>query len=198
MATRQHWEIDIADQAEVWRRVIGRDEENAEQTARDALAIFDGIPDGSECLEIGAGPGRMLKPASQHFLSAVGVDSSASLVEMSKSYLRDWPRCTVFHTDGVSFPFEDCSFDFVFSIVCFQHMTNYPEIYSNIHEAFRVLKPGGLCRIQTVQSEPERTYDGHVFDSPEAFWVGFHAVGFEKVNVVVDSVPYIWVTARKP
>ncbi len=51
-------------------------------------------------------------------------------------------------TDGLSFPFADNSFDFVFSFIVFQHMPNKKMVAQNIAEIDRVLKPHGIGKIQ--------------------------------------------------
>jgi ubiquinone/menaquinone biosynthesis C-methylase UbiE len=196
-----YWEA--LDEREMWLRTIGLEAEDATETAQHADTIFGGIPDGQICLEIGAGVGRLLRPASRHFKFALGVDYSAALQKRSLEYLKEFPSCKVLLTDGMTLPFPDRFFDFVYSFTVFHHMPTVEMVRSNLAETYRVLRSGTLCRIQTVQGEGEG-YDGHVYPSAAAFWNEFALLGFvrEKIEVLKaprdDKAARIWITARKP
>jgi ubiquinone/menaquinone biosynthesis C-methylase UbiE len=196
MALQQYWEVDRSDMKEMWRRVIGPEQEDPIETAKHCETIFESIPSGDSCLEIGAGVGRLLRWATHHFSYATGVDYSSSLVEISKEYLKNFPA-TIVHGDGKTLPFPDNAFDFVYSYTCFHHIPELENIQSYIQETFRVLKPGKLCRIQTVQGDYTQGYDGRVFLSVDDFWNEFDRVGFEKVKTELIEAR-IWITAKKP
>lgn len=51
-----------------------------------------------------------------------------------------------------AFPFEDCSFDYIFSEHQIEHLT-FREGLFMLHECFRVMKPGGGIRIATPDLE---------------------------------------------
>lgn len=201
---RSYWEVDPSDEKEMWLRVIGHEAEVPEETQEHFENIFSDIPAGEACLEIGAGVGRLLRPASALFSHAVGVDYSAALTQVSKRYLADWPRCEVVNNDGLTLPFPNNSFDFVYSYTCFHHMPELSIIQSNLHEIYRVLRPGALCRIQTLKGIREEGYDGYVFPDIETFWREFESVGFVKESAVLGKdkrdrdTARIWITARKP
>lgn len=140
----------------------------------------------------------MLERCGYKFFHAMGTDWSRSMVDKSVEFLKykEWVR--VILNDGFQLPFGAKSFDFVYSVTCFQHMETLGMIKSNICEAYRVLKPGGLCRIQTVQGNRDTgEHDGYVFNSPEEFRTVFEFVGFEYMkHEVVNN--WIWMTVRKP
>lgn len=60
--------------------------------------------------------------------------------------------------DGKTLPFDDASFDCIFSSEVFEHIFNLPEI---LGELYRVLKPGGnmLITVPFVWDEHEIPYD---------------------------------------
>ena len=191
---KEWWDVDPTDWKAMWQKTIGLDDEDPEETQRNEDVIFEDIPPGRAVLEIGSGVGRLLKVASKYFHTVRGVEISSPLVKMSKEYLGDAPQCRVVLTDGYTFPFSDNVFDFIFSLVVFHHMPTLEIVQSNIREAYRVLRPGGLCRIQTIP----RINDGWHFTAEE-FWNEFEQVGFvkEKIEVGRSHPSHLWVTARK-
>jgi SAM-dependent methyltransferase len=198
VATKQQWELDPWDEVAVNRAVIGKDAVDPEEQKQQVATIV-GNQSGVRSLEIGAGYGRLLPFVNTRFYHSYGVDYSPSLVAKSTTYLRGYHNCRVILNDGKTFPFEDGMFDFVYSFTCFQHMTEYTTIVSNLQEAFRVLRHGKVCRIQTVCGDPaeEGRYDGIVFRDPQMFGLMLHNVGFRNVKSRVDEKKWIWATGEK-
>ena len=124
-------------------------------------------------------------------MCAEGVDSSKNLVTMSDG--------SVVLTDGESLPYADDTFNFVYAFTVFQHMVDLSTIQNNLREAYRVLVPGGICRIQTVCEDTSMYHDGHVFGSIPEFTDEFFDAGFLFVEGSVDEEigNWIWVTAQK-
>ncbi len=199
---KQFWEV--ANQTEAWKKIITADKENIPQAEYDATFFADGIPNGELALEIGPGVGRLMKLLSPKFCYIWGVDLSESMVELSKEYLMGYP-CQVKLGNGHSLPVASNMFDYVYSFITFQHMPNKEHVVANITEAFRVLKPGGICRIQTIQGPPfQGEYGtggmyGWYFSDPKEFENEFKCLGFETTLETGKWHPLaIWVTARKP
>jgi len=194
MASKEHW--DVTDERDMWLKVIGKEQEDRTETTLQFSKILDGIPTDGACLEIGCGAGRFARFAVWHFDLYVGIDSSESILSYAR--LNDHIGVKEFvYTDGTHIPFTDGLFDFVFSFTCFQHMPTLEMVQANLREAYRVLAPGGLCRIQTVKGTPDPDYfDGWVFPSPEAFAKEFTDVGFTVIDAHTEDL-WIWVTARK-
>jgi ubiquinone/menaquinone biosynthesis C-methylase UbiE len=179
-------------------KVVGKVLPNPYETEEQARIIFYG-QNGPRCLEIGAGYGRLLPEARKYFTECYGIDSSASIVARSTRYLLDDFNCKVVLSDGYQIPFPNSHFYFVYSFTCFQHMPDLETIQQNLREAFRVLKRGGKCRIQTVLGNRDEAgrYDGYVFSDPQEFADELRSVGFPEVTAtVVDE--WVWVTGEKP
>src|SRR6202047_2308755 len=100
-------------------------------------------------LEIGCGPGRLLRPMSRHFVEIHGVDVSDEMIALARQKLHDIPNAHPHTTDGSSLRrFEDEFFDFVYSYAVFQHIPSRDVVYEYMRETQRVVKVGGLVRFQ--------------------------------------------------
>ena len=104
---------------------------------------------GWKALEIGCGPGRLMRPMSRHFAEIYGVDVSDQMIALAKEKLADIPNAHVEATDGARLTsFADDSIDFVYSYAVFQHIPTREVVMQYMREIHRVLKPGGLARLQ--------------------------------------------------
>ncbi len=112
-------------------------------------------PRARRALEIGCGPGRLMRPMSQFFGEIHGIDVSDEMIRRAEANLRDIPHAHPHHTSGADLaPFADDSFDFVYSYAVFQHIPSFDVVMNYLREAKRVLKPGGLLRVQ-INGLPE-------------------------------------------
>jgi SAM-dependent methyltransferase len=137
-----------------------RDQDNEEffETAKEMVTAFEyelrRLPANSNrrawrALEIGCGPGRLMKPMSRHFGEIHGVDVSDEMIARARANLRGIPHAHPHHTTGADLaPFADESFDFVYSYAVFQHIPSREVVMQYLREARRVLKVGGLLRAQ--------------------------------------------------
>ncbi|MFA5490699.1 MAG: class I SAM-dependent methyltransferase [Candidimonas sp.] len=100
---------------------------------------------GMVALEYGCGPGRNLIRFSNKFLRIDGVDISEENLQKAKINLThngiDVPNLLV--CDGKSIPFDDESYDVVFSVICLQHIACWSIRKSIFEETHRVLKKDG-------------------------------------------------------
>ena len=125
---------------------------NIEADARMHLKLID-VPEGiTNALEIGCGLGRLLKQLDG--IDVHGIDASKSMLAEAKNYA---PKATVKWCDGSgSIPYEDECFDFVFSIIVFQHIPDTAAVQRYLTEAHRVLRPGGRLHFQVLDHEMGR------------------------------------------
>jgi len=124
-------------------------------------------------LEIGCGPGRLMKPLSRNFGEIHGVDVSDVMIALARERLAGIPQAHVHATDGTDLSmFADDSFDFVYSYAVFQHIPDPRIITGYMHEIRRVLKPGGVFRGQfnglpQVGKQRPDTWTGSRIDASE-------------------------------
>src|SRR5262245_57491261 len=126
-------------------------------------------------LEIGCGIGRMTKHLASIFGEVHATDVSGEMIAQARERLRHLPNARLYETSGVDFAaLPDNYFDVAFSAYVFQHMPSKDVIRSNILEAYRVVKPGGLLKFhangvesQIYESTGKDTWAGATFTEGE-------------------------------
>jgi len=153
-------------------------------------------------LEIGCGPGRLMRPLSRHFREIHGVDVSDEMIRLARERLAHTPNAYPQVGNGSDLAvFPAGKFDFVYSYAVFQHIPSRDVVFNYLREAFRVLKPGGFVRCQLNGLPPHaRQYDTwsgvRITPAEIAAFVqssGFHLLALEQV-----WTQYMWITLRKP
>src|SRR5258706_11773999 len=100
-------------------------------------------------LEIGCGSGRLMRAMSRHFVEIHGVDVSDEMIALARERLQDVSHAYPHVTEGASLSqFEGESFDFVYSYAVFQHIPSREVVLRYLREIQRVLRVGGLARLQ--------------------------------------------------
>src|SRR5580704_13750799 len=156
---RDDWNARAREDAGYYVAFGRRDQDDAEffATATDTINGLETelrrIPiaerSGWKALEIGCGPGRLMRPMSRHFVEIHGVDVSDEMIALAREKLRDIPNAYPHVGSGSSLAqFTDDSFDFIYSYAVFQHIPSRDVVYEYLREIRRVLKPGGLARLQ--------------------------------------------------
>ena len=106
-------------------------------------------PGERRALEIGCGPGRLMLPMSAHFREIHGVDVSQQMVRLAQRNLAGIANAHAHATSGTNLqPFEDQSFDFVYSYAVFQHIPSREVVFNYLTETRRILRSGGVARMQ--------------------------------------------------
>ncbi|MCS7024557.1 MAG: class I SAM-dependent methyltransferase [Bryobacteraceae bacterium] len=158
-------------------------------------------PRSRRALEIGCGPGRLLRPLSRHFGEIHGVDVSDEMVERARANLRGIPHAHVHRGSGADLSqFADESFDFVYSYAVFQHIPERAIVDSYLKEARRVLKVGGLLWFQVngLPGDPPfvDTWSGVRF-RPEELVAWANGNDFQMYTLEGVGSQYMWVSLRK-
>jgi cyclopropane fatty-acyl-phospholipid synthase-like methyltransferase len=205
---RQDWELRARENAPFY--ICTTAAESAEAFAvsgeRDlAEQVLDGldVDPGWSALEIGCGIGRLLRPLAARVARAVGVDLSEEMVRRGREYCAGLPNVELLRTDGTLAGLADRSFDFVFSHIVFQHLPRKTYVDRYLREAHRVLKPGGILRVQ-VDGRSRQVFRRWVADS----WSGvvysardltrrLGRAGFRVTEVRGEGTQYLRATAAK-
>ncbi len=193
---------------------FGRREQDDEEffaTAADVVRDLDteikrfdsAVPVKSRrALEIGCGPGRLLRPMAQRFAEVHGVDVSDEMIARAKHNLRHTPNAFPRHASGSDLAaFESNSFDFVYSFAVFQHIPSAEVVFSYLRETVRVLKPGGIARLQInglPKTAREYTTWSGVRISAEEVHAFAREHGMQLLSLSGIETQYMWTTWRKP
>jgi ubiquinone/menaquinone biosynthesis C-methylase UbiE len=187
---------------------FGRREQDEEEffstgadVVRDLESQLPRLRNKSAALEIGCGPGRLLRPMSKHFAEIHGVDVSDEMVRLARERLRDTPNAHAHHGSGSGLElFPDGSFDFIYSYAVFQHIPSRDIVFHYLREAHRVLKPGGVLRCQLNGLPPHaREYDtwSGVRVTPGEIAQFAREYGFQLLALEQIWTQYMWITCRK-
>lgn len=95
---------------------------------------------GKNVLEIGCGTGMILKEIHPIAQLAKGIDISPGMLEQAQARGLD-----VVEGSATNLPFEDASFDVIYSFKVLAHVEQIQEAMS---EVARVLKPGGIAALE--------------------------------------------------
>jgi len=205
---RADWNERAREDAHYYVAFGGRDQDEAEfeATAADVLRSIEAelkrLPGQANrrawrALEIGCGPGRLMKPLSRHLGEIHGIDVSDQMIRLARERLADIPHAHVHATDGSSLGrFADDSFDFVYSYAVFQHIPSRDVVLEYMREIKRVLKPGGVFHGQfngLPHPGDANTWSGVVF-SADDIRDFTRENGLLLVNLTGDHTQYMWTT----
>jgi SAM-dependent methyltransferase len=152
-------------------------------------------------LEIGCGPGRLMRPLSRHFAEIHGVDVSDQMIRLAEERLRATPNAHPHHSSGSDLGvFPDGKFDFVYSYAVFQHIPSKDVVFNYLREARRVLADGGILRCQMNGLPPHAkqydTWSGVRITEDE---IRRFTLEQDLQLLVIEQVwtQYMWITCRK-
>jgi len=182
-------------------RLSGLDDFNAlisnDMILKDCFSDFRSV----DILEIGCGIGRMSEFFSENFKSLSAIDISSEMISLAKKRLHNKTNIFFKITDGKSVPFTDSSLDFAFSFIVFQHIPSYDIIENLFLETNRVLKSGGLFKVQLRgkalqdQAKTEWYYGVH-YGLKEAIALAAKT-GFEVIKYDGVDERYFWLWLKK-
>lgn len=153
-----YWDAEALDDpryaAGIWGMTA---DDDAEQTVDRIIRILDAgmPPEDGEIIEIGCGPGRLLKRMADLYGDAhfIGFDASP---EMGRLY---WStpvpaNTTFFRCDPLGILGPPDEIDLVYAVELFQHLDD-KGVRHYIADAYRMLKPGGKFIAQfVIRGEP--------------------------------------------
>ncbi|HYA17282.1 MAG TPA: class I SAM-dependent methyltransferase, partial [Bryobacteraceae bacterium] len=210
---RADWNERAREDAHYYVAFGRRDQDNEEffATAADVVRELEAelkrfpadVPAASRrALEIGCGPGRLMRPMSRHFGEIHGIDVSDEMVARARENLRDIPHAHPRAASGSDLAmFPDEHFDFVYSYAVFQHIPSAEVVFSYLRETVRVLKPGGLAHLQ-INGLPKTAKVFTTWEGVRISAVEVKALARElKVRLVSlngADTQYMWTTWQKP
>lgn len=158
-------------------------------------------PEARRGLEIGCGPGRLLRPMSRNFGEIHGVDVSDEMTRLAEERFRGAASIQLHTTNGRDLsPLAADYFDFVYSYAVFQHIPSREVVLSYFAEIRRVLKDGGIARFQLNGLPPAAktpdTWEGVRISRQEV-------ADFARDNdlqllaIEGEGTQYMWITWRK-
>ena len=126
-------------------------------------------------LEVGCGPGRLMRPMSRHFGEIHGIDISDEMLTRAREVLKDIPHAHVHHAPESDLRmFAKDWFDFIYSYAVFQHIPSREVVLNYLDEMVRVLKPAGIlcCQLRGAPApsselrsgSPTWTGEGYYFE----------------------------------
>ncbi|MFN7920757.1 MAG: methyltransferase domain-containing protein [Bryobacteraceae bacterium] len=159
-------------------------------------------PRSRRALEIGCGPGRLMRPMSRHFGEIHGVDISDRMVARARENLAGVPHAHPHHAPNSNLEaFASNSFDFVYSYAVFQHIPSREVVLGYLDEAQRILKPGGILRCQ-LNGLPQTAKHYDTWSGVRIPAGDVLAFARERGLLVLAmegiETQYMWTTMRKP
>jgi ubiquinone/menaquinone biosynthesis C-methylase UbiE len=210
---RADWDARAREDAHYYVAFGRRDQNEAEflSTAADVLRELEKElkrfpvsqpPSARRALEIGCGPGRLLRPMSRHFGEIHGIDVSPEMIAQARTRLADLPSAHLHATTGSDLSlFAENHFDFVYSYAVFQHIPSAEIVFSYLRETVRVMKPGGFAHLHInglpKTSRAYTTWEGARISADEirAFT---REQAIDLLSLTGVDTQYMWTTWRKP
>ena len=209
---REEWNARAREDAHYYVAFGRRGQDDAEffDTAKDLVRELEGelkrlpAPEAgrtSRALEIGCGPGRLLRPLSRYFTEIHGVDVSDEMAALARAKLADLSNVHVHAASGSDLTlFTDDYFDFVYSYAVFQHIPSEEVVWSYLRETVRVLKPAGIARLHInglpKTSKVYTTWEGARIGSEEVRTFA-RRQNVQLLSLTGIDTQYMWTTWRK-
>jgi SAM-dependent methyltransferase len=149
-------------------------------------------------LEIGCGTGRITEFISKNCKKVIAVDISEEMINEGQERLKNLTNIDFVAGNGLNYPIEDNSVDFVFSYIVFQHMPNKKVVEENLKNAKRVLKEGGIAKIQVrgLPTSKLNWFYGPSFTKREIEKL-VKKVGFKILRADGENQRYFWIWLQK-
>jgi len=136
-----------------YARTRGTESQIAEWRKQAEVVTRD-LPPGGEVLEVAPGPGYFsIEMAKLGRVHVSALDISHTFVEIANANVRRaGVDVAIRQGDASQMPFADASFDLV---VCQAAFKNFSRPQAAVNEMFRVLRPGGVARIQDMRRDAD-------------------------------------------
>jgi ubiquinone/menaquinone biosynthesis C-methylase UbiE len=164
---------------------VMRDADDAEFRARRAWLASDAKGD---VLEIGCGTGFMFEHYLPSHARVKAIDVDEDFLARGRERAARFPNIEVMHADAQALPFADASFDAVVACLVF---CSIPDATQALHEAKRVLRPGGSLRlIEHVSSD--RPVSRALMHAADPIWLHLNEQGCHMNRSTITSVESVF------
>ena len=152
---RDFWSVPALEQAQHERVTVPPQPAAWDEGNQDRLvdALFGDVPleRGSRLLDFGCGVGRLVRPLARRGCRIVAADVSPRMLEHCATYCADLDGIEYLLCDGWGISeLPTASVDGAYSFYVFQHMPSRAMAQAVLADLYRVLRPGGWCKVQTV------------------------------------------------
>jgi ubiquinone/menaquinone biosynthesis C-methylase UbiE len=110
------------------------------QVWQELSSLFSDLKPGEKVLDLGCGNARYYQLFKEKEVDYVGIDTSEKLIKIAQA---KYPEAKLFSGDALNLPFENNSFDKVYSIAVLHHIPSKEFRLQFLKETKRVLKPKG-------------------------------------------------------
>ena len=158
-----------------------------------AYQLAGDLAEGRRMLEVGCGSGYGAYYLSHMAREVTAIDLDAPVIAQAQQLFRR-PNLRYLHQGGVPLGFPDGAFDCVGTFQVIEHIPE-PRLQEFVRELSRVLVPGGVCVISTLNVEHNRK------GKPGYQKAGFHEKEFTapELHVLLSSVfPHITLQGLYP
>jgi ubiquinone/menaquinone biosynthesis C-methylase UbiE len=125
--------------------------ENDQERGAVVQKLNEALSPGSRVLEVAPGPGYLAIELARQGYRVVGLDISASFVQIASRKAREAGVAVDFHQGNASsMPFEADIFD---CIICCAAFKNFTQPVEALREMHRVLRPGGRAVIMDLRRD---------------------------------------------
>jgi ubiquinone/menaquinone biosynthesis C-methylase UbiE len=185
--TESYWDV-VAEKLDVRKssKMIAGDNEPYYRYKRNQfLKLLDKVDfKNKKILEIGSGPGGNLEYLyNKGFTDLTGADISSKMVKIAKEHLKN-KNIDIQKTNGITLPFNDLSFDLVFTSTVLQHNTN---------EEILIQLINNICKISrnevVIFERIEKRIKGH--ESNLGRPISYYASLFAKNNLLLVEVKFL-------
>lgn len=154
-STVRHWD-DIYASTQQYQRLYLYNQQLMDVIVR---SLHDELP-GKKILEVGCGKAKESLELARRGAEVTGVDYSTNAISLlEKVIAQTSSTMTAIQCDGGSLPFEDGTFDLVFSQGVIEH---FEDPLPLLREQYRVLRPGGVIVVEVPNKYNVYTIYKHV------------------------------------
>lgn len=149
--------------------------------------------------DLGTGAGRMLPFFAETYERVVGGDISSVMLEKARGRVGSDSKIELEEMNGARSKQASDSITFLFSYQTLQHVATRQQILDILREMYRILKPGGVAKLQFRTGGRVAKWSwsyGPSFSEQEARSL-LEQVGFRTHGAQVTDVKHLWLLAEK-